>query len=192
MRYYQTFTKSYLQRHHDTHARSPAFGTHEHPYLHDTVRKLAEEVTVDEEHLPSLLDYGCGKGRFLAALRRFGIFGELAGYDPAIPEVEAHPDRQYDLVTCLDVLDQIEPRFIDAVICDVAQFTLGRAVFDVVTQQAKGVNRKTEPVFVWRQRIENRMQVVTTKLHTAPIHEYIAGAFAQRSIIIARPVERSC
>src|SRR5579864_8240208 len=183
-----TFTKAYLQRHRDTHARAPSFGTHEHPYLHDTMRGLAAEIKAAEGRAPSLLDYGCGKGNFLEAMRRLGIFDNLQGYDPAIPAVSAQPDGRFDIVTCLDILDQIEPRFVDAVIGNVAQLTLGRAVFDIVSKQAKGVTQKTEPAFVWMQRIQRRMAVVTTKLHAGEILEVSAGAFVERTIIIARPL----
>lgn len=187
MRPYQTYTKAYLQRHRDTHGRFAAFGTHEHPYLHTTMRELAAGIAP----APSLLDYGCGKGAFLAAMRRAGIFGELVGFDPALPAVAARPESRFDIVTCLDVLDQVEPRFIDAVICDVAQFTRGTAVFDIVTKQAKGVDRKTEPAFLWHTRIARRMRIAATRLHVPSILEYETGAFAQRVIVIARPAEEA-
>src|SRR5579884_528384 len=191
MRAYQTYTKAYLQRHRDTHSRFAAFGTHQHPYLHATMRELAADIAAGGCGPPSLLDYGCGKGRFLEAMRRLGVFGELVGFDPAIPAVAMRPERRFDLVTCLDVLDQVEPRFVDAVVCDVAQFTRAVAVFDIVTKQAKGVNRKTESPFVWHDRIAKRMQVVATRLHLAAGYEYEMGAFAQRAIIIARPMEEA-
>lgn len=52
-----------------------------------------------------VLDYGCGKGRL-------GLGNK---YDPAIPEFSADPSPA-DLLVCTDVLEHIEPEFLDDVL----------------------------------------------------------------------------
>ena len=32
----------------------------------------------------TLLDYGCGKGRFIEEMRGLNLFSDIAGYDPAV------------------------------------------------------------------------------------------------------------
>ena len=66
----RTYTDAYLQRHRETHARRPEFGTHRHPYLLDTMRELAGAFAAAAGRAPTLLDYGCGKGVFLEELQR--------------------------------------------------------------------------------------------------------------------------
>ncbi len=61
----------------------------------------------------SVLDYGCGKGGLVAALRARGL--EAFGYDPAVPEWRAEPDPA-DLVVSVDVLDVVEASRREAVL----------------------------------------------------------------------------
>jgi hypothetical protein len=73
----------------------------------DTVKSLFKAVGAN-----SLLDYGCGKG-LLAKHLDFPIWE----YDPAIPGKDA-PARPADLVVCIDVLEHVEPEYLDAVLAD--------------------------------------------------------------------------
>jgi len=75
----------------------------------------------------SVCDYGAGKMRLLEGLRQQGVQGfEYFPYDPAFPEYgEA---RHADLVCCIDVMEHIEPEYIDAVIDDLARL-MGRLGF---------------------------------------------------------------
>lgn len=179
----RTYSDDYLRRHRTTHAKHPEFGTHRHPYLHATMARLAAEAGP----LASLLDYGCGKGAFLAEMRRLGLFSEVAGTDPAVATFRARPDRRFDVVSCLDILDQIEERFVAAVIEDVAQFTAGVAVFSVITRQSPAfAHLKPRSALAWRQVIERQMRVVTTEIRTASAWEITTeGACPERLILTA-------
>ncbi len=55
----------------------------------------------------SILDYGCGKGELGKALRGSDII-DFNEYDPAIPGKD-HSPHPADLVTCIDVIEHIEP-----------------------------------------------------------------------------------
>ena len=55
----------------------------------------------------SILDYGCGKGDLVKALRIQYPNIEVAGYDPAVSEYSVFPSREFDFVVCTDVLEHI-------------------------------------------------------------------------------------
>lgn len=59
----------------------------------------------------TVLDYGCGKGYIAKHL----IGAEVRLYDPAIEKFRELPDNS-DLVVCLDVLEHIEPEYLDSVL----------------------------------------------------------------------------
>jgi SAM-dependent methyltransferase len=180
----RTVSESWLQRHRDTHSRHAEFGTHRHPYLHDLINRLAAELTGAEQ--PSLLDYGCGKGTFLREMSQSGRFRFVRGYDPAVTAFKLRPSQIYDLVVCLDVLDQAEDEFVEPIIEDVAQFAGRLAVFDVITVQTPRLTHlNPRSAATWKAIIGRRMSVEEVIVREATEDELREGACPERTIIVA-------
>jgi 2-polyprenyl-3-methyl-5-hydroxy-6-metoxy-1,4-benzoquinol methylase len=80
----------------------------------------------------SVLDYGCGQGRLIAALKLMDHLNHLRfdEYDPAVAGKDKLPGFA-DLVICTDVLEHIEPEKLDSVI-DHLQMLARKAIFLVV------------------------------------------------------------
>jgi 2-polyprenyl-3-methyl-5-hydroxy-6-metoxy-1,4-benzoquinol methylase len=187
----RTYTDAWLQRHRATHQNHPAFGTHRHPYLHDLLRKIADEVKSETGEAPTLLDYGCGKGAFIAEMSRLGLFRFIRGYDPAIDKFKLRPSQLYDIVVCLDVLDQIEDPFVDPLIEDVAQFTGRLALFNVITvQKPELAHLQPRSAPAWRDAISRAMDVQDLIVRQSLAEEIRTGACPERAIIQARPRSR--
>ena len=87
------------------------------------------------------------------------MFGTIAGYDPAVPAFAVPPKGRYNLVTCLDVLDKVEARFLDAVLADVAASTGGLALFDCLTLPNPASGLWQHRPFCWTQLVRRHMQV---------------------------------
>lgn len=79
----------------------------------------------------SVLDYGCGQGALIKALRPI-VSGavRLDEYDPAIPGKDGPPEFA-DLVVCTDVLEHIEPDKLPSVLAHL-QLLARTAVFVVI------------------------------------------------------------
>ncbi len=88
---------------------------------------------VEKSGAKTLLDYGCGSMRNLAKVLDCNVVCE--GYDPAVPAFAADPDAA-DLVVCIDVLEHIEPDYLDAVLDHLKAKTLKHAFFTVHTGPA--------------------------------------------------------
>lgn len=98
------------------------------------VADIAAKLQVRE-----LLDYGAGKGRLGLELRRLMPFPpDIAHYDPAIPEWSAEPSP-HDMVTCIDVLEHIEPDLLDNVLDHLASLTQRLGFFTIHCGPAKKV-----------------------------------------------------
>lgn len=67
----------------------------------------------------SCLDYGCGKGAILAHLKEQYSDTKFIGYDPAVAMFSAKPKGNFTAVFSNDVLEHIEPVYIDQVIQDI-------------------------------------------------------------------------
>jgi hypothetical protein len=95
--------------------------------------KLVAQVMGD---MSELLDYGAGKGRLAFALEEMLDRPiTVHHYDPAIPEW-SQPPEPCALVTCIDVLEHIEPDLLDKVLDDLRRVTIGTGLFTVHTEPA--------------------------------------------------------
>lgn len=116
-----------LERQRSLHAESPTYGGSGQRWV-KVVRDLVESLKKDS--VPSVLDYGCGKG-FLAEELDFPIWE----YDPAIPGKERLP-KPADIVVCTDVLEHIEPATLDSVLDDLRRVTRKVGFFSICTAPA--------------------------------------------------------
>jgi 2-polyprenyl-3-methyl-5-hydroxy-6-metoxy-1,4-benzoquinol methylase len=181
-----TTSDEWLKRHRDTHAVHAGFGTHRHPYLLEQIQAIVKRLSGAEK--PSLLDYGCGKGVFLQAMKLTGWFRFVRGYDPAVDAFKARPAQQYDVVICLDVLDQLEEPFIGPLIEDVAQFTRCVALFDVITVQTEArAHLNPRSAAAWQELIGSRLRLQQTLVRQTPEEELRQGACPERAILIGSP-----
>lgn len=93
----------------------------------------AVAAIVRDARAQSVLDYGCGKGGLVTALKNKGF--DARGYDPAVPEFSATPESA-DFLVCLDVLEHIEPELLSNVLSHMV--TLAPEAFLVIsTRRAK-------------------------------------------------------
>ncbi len=115
-----------LEKHRELHLSNPTYGGGG-PRWVNVVRELIQNMKKDKGkgELPSVLDYGAGKG-FLAEELDFPIWE----YDPAIPGKERLP-KPSDIVICSEVLEHIEPANLDAVLDDLRRVTRKVAVFSI-------------------------------------------------------------
>lgn len=127
------------------------------------VRALADRVGAQ-----SISDYGAGKQNLRHALERMGVDIEYRPYDPAFPEYgEALPA---DLVCCIDVLEHIEPIYLDAVLDDLQRITLRFGFFTIHTGPAakvladgRNAHLIQQPLSWWKPKLSGRFQLVQTQ-----------------------------
>jgi Methyltransferase domain len=177
----RTFSSRHLDRQRIRHARADGYGRHRHLYLHDTVRALASSLAATRPDGVTWLDYGCGKGGFIDEIRALGLFASITGYDPAISTFRARPSGTYDLVTCLDVIDTVEAKYLDAVLRDVAALTACLAVFDCLTRPKAESPLQPHAPFYWTHLVRQHMDVVETRVEFPGMQDF------ERAVIVAAP-----
>ena len=90
-----------------------------------------------------ILDYGCGRGYAVAALRAQGL--DIHGFDKFQPAWSDRPAGEFDVVTCNYVLNVIEdPAERQQVIQELK--TLGRDVYITVRSDLKSIKDSWEPM----------------------------------------------
>ena len=96
--------------------------------------------------------------------QQFGIKLDYRPYDPAFPEY-GEP-RPADLVCCIDVLEHIEPAFVENVLDDLQRVTAGVGVFTVDTGPAmkilpdgRNAHLILKPVAWWLPKFLDRFEL---------------------------------
>ncbi len=86
--------------------------------------KIPAEVTrcIEEYNIESILDFGCGKGNVVAALKETYPNLKVYGYDPGRDGYDALPDS-IDMIISTDVLEHIEPELLEETLLDLAKRT---------------------------------------------------------------------
>ena len=130
----------------------------------------------------SLADYGAGKCNLFHALGGAAAGVAYYPYDPAFPDYG--PARPADLVTCIDVLEHIEPDCLDAVLDELAAITTRLALLTVHTGPAKkrlsdgrNAHLTQQPVEWWTGHVERRFDI----LHVKPIRKGFFMVVAPRA-----------
>ena len=107
------------------HDTNPLYGSSGGKRVADVMQLVRDLNAYD------ILDYGCGKG----TLKQF-MPVPVKEYDPAIIGKDTRPS-QAQLVVCTDVLEHVEPEWLDTVIGDIAHLSKVAAYIIVHTGEAK-------------------------------------------------------
>lgn len=113
----------------------------------------------------SISDYGAGKCRLKQELSKQIANFDYFPFDPAFPEYgKPHPA---ELVVCIDVLEHIEPAYLDTVIGELASMTQCIGFFSIHTGPAKkllsdGRNAHLiqQPASWWLERLLSSFDVI--------------------------------
>lgn len=146
-------SEEYLQQNIKLHEKNPGYGTGGHLHT-DEVLAIAKRLK-----LTSILDYGCGKGTLLKALRKSG-FKEVKGYDPASYKKYRHRPQPADLVVCTDVLEHIEKKFVLNVLSDIYNLAHRAGYLSIATRPSnktlddgRNAHLSVHHPFFWMNRI---------------------------------------
>lgn len=155
---WMTISAEYLEQQKQLH-RDPNYGVaslHFAPLVLD----LADQIKAK-----SISDYGAGKRNLYKKLLELGRNDfEYFPYDPAFPEYGA--PNPADLVCCIDVLEHIEPPYLEAVLDDLAKITVKAGLFTIHTEPAmktladgRNAHLIQEPASWWLPRLCERFEI---------------------------------
>jgi hypothetical protein len=82
-----------------------------------------------------MVDYGAGKGRLSQSIKPDHKV-MVCQYDPGVDDISEPPGPTDGLVSCIDVLEHIEPELLDNVLDDLQRITLNVGFFTIHTGPA--------------------------------------------------------
>jgi len=87
----------------------------------------------------NLIDYGCGKGAILSDLQSRYKNIQMEGYDPAVHMFKELPNKTYECVFSNDVLEHIEPAYINDVLTHINNLSTKYIWLRIDTKPARKV-----------------------------------------------------
>ncbi len=154
----QTISEDYMAEQARLHATYIGYGVASMAY--------APQVSdiINEAGITTLLDYGCGKARLAKSLQ-VNHEVQMRLYDPGIPDY-AHEPHPAQMVTCIDVLEHIEPEFLDNVLDELQRLTGLVGFFTVHTGPAmktlsdgRNAHLTQQPMEWWLPKFEARFEI---------------------------------
>ena len=125
-------------------------------------------IIMDMRKISSLLDYGCGQSTLWSAFKKkYPLYAkdiEYQEYDPCIPKKDVMPKGLFDLVACTDVLEHVEPAYLDNVIAHIFSLT-GKVVFfnialrtaDKMLPDGRNAHLIIRPSAWWEKQLRNHL-----------------------------------
>jgi hypothetical protein len=145
----------YLQMQKELHKLPKGYGGGGHNWMRP-IREL-----IRKQNFKSVLDYGCGRGTLVTALRNKLPGVNYFEYDPAIKGKDVEPPP-CELVVCTDVMEHIEPDRLGLVIDHLFRLSQ-RCLFVVVATRPSGkwlsdsrnAHLIIEPDSWWKERFKH-------------------------------------
>lgn len=144
-------SESYLEQQKELH-KNPEYGVASLAFA-----PIVAKLMVDNQ-VKVISDYGAGKKNLEKALRGAGLEFEYRPYDPAFPEYG--PAQEGEMVCCIDVLEHVEPEFIDAVLEDLVRIMPRIGFLSIHTRPAtkvlsdgRNAHLTQEPARWWLPRL---------------------------------------
>jgi hypothetical protein len=116
-----------------------------------------------------VLDYGAGQQVLARELPKLIPDLIVDSYDPGIPDI-ANTPKPAPFVCCIDVLEHVEPDYIDQVLDDLQRVIANIGYFTVAVTPAKKIlmdgrnaHLIVEPVEWWQEKIKARFNIVEQK-----------------------------
>ena len=125
------FSESYQQQQQQLHEERPDYGVASVQFA-----PMVSDL-INGNNVKELLDYGAGKGR-LAQNLKVNHEVQRQMYDPGMPQYAKDPQPK-EMVCCIDVLEHIEPEYLDNVLAHLQSLTNRIGFFTVHTGPAAKV-----------------------------------------------------
>lgn len=141
---------------------------------------------VNKLEITHLLDYGCGSLLNLYKNLRTDRKLTYQAYDPGVPDYSESPVPA-ELVACIDVLEHIEPEYLDAVLDDLVRVTETVLFCTIHTGPAmktltdgRNAHLTQQPMSWWLPKLWSRFDIQTVQ--RTDEHCFYVIAYANRRI----------
>ena len=117
-----------------------------------------------------VLDFGCGKGTLKPAMAELARDIRVLEFDPSIPGKDRLPTKQPDFIVALDVMEHIEPDYLDSVLANMRDLKPKSVMLMIATKPAqktlpdgRNAHLIVEPGTWWAVKLEPYFRAITAR-----------------------------
>ena len=152
-------SKEYVEQNTILHDTKEGYGS--------TGHQFAKNITLlcRDNKYQSILDYGCGKGLLKSTLEKNKVNFQISEYDPAISAKNTLPSKT-DLVVCFDVLEHVEPEYLDTVLLHIKELAHKCTMLSISNQKSsqtlsdgRNAHLTIEQHPWWSEKLANYFQI---------------------------------
>jgi hypothetical protein len=122
------YSSEYVQQLNQLHQKKRTFG--------DRTGLGDIEQWINKYQPATFIDYGCGKGGLVNTINDL-YPDSCVGYDPGYPEYNVQPEQPVEMLISTDVLEHIEPQYVDNVLQHIDSLFTRVAYLLIATSPAK-------------------------------------------------------
>jgi len=147
-----------------------------------TGQKYGEIVSrfIDQHEINTVLDYGCGSNLSLTKTLKPNRAIQYQGYDIGVPEYADDPVPA-ELVTCIDVIEHIEPEYLEDVLDHLEELTDVMLFMSVhmgpagkTLSDGRNAHLIQQPPSWWLPKIMERFNLQTFQL-VSPVEFFVVA-----------------
>lgn len=120
---------------------------------------------IDKYNVTEMLDYGAGQGLLKLKLNEERPNVIVHEYEPGREEISASPEPA-PFVVCVDVLEHVEPEYLDAFLDDLVRVVVGTGYFTVslfpaikILPDGRNAHLIIEPFDWWIKKISDKFDI---------------------------------
>jgi 2-polyprenyl-3-methyl-5-hydroxy-6-metoxy-1,4-benzoquinol methylase len=130
----------------------------------------------------TILDFGCGRGTFKKEMLKFRPDAIITEYDPGVPGKDVLDWTQVDFITCTDVMEHVEEKFVDNTLISLNALCKGGIFFNIDLQLARSLlpdgsnaHITIKPPAWWQAKLDQHFHEMEWTLHRVTKGQYVVS-----------------
>lgn len=130
----------------------------------------------------TILDFGCGRGTFKPAMLKLRPDAIITEYDPGVPGKDVLSWDQVDFITCTDVMEHVEEKYVDNTLISLNTlckwgifFNIDLALARTLLPDGTNAHITVKPAAWWQAKLDEHFTDMKWTVYPRGKHQYVVS-----------------